>query len=122
MKKNQAKNENHSEPTTELPVVVALIVAFFGVLAMLIVDHGPWSRPKAVSQLKLWIDVLAFQHGLRSNGQRELLTGRSALNCVIRVGSHRSVSTSFSNGLQGFRRYVVAAALFSDRHKQFQVA
>jgi hypothetical protein len=27
------------------PVVVAVAVAIFGVLAMLIVDHGPWSRP-----------------------------------------------------------------------------
>jgi len=28
------------------PVVVATAVACFGVLAMLIVDHGPWSRPE----------------------------------------------------------------------------
>jgi hypothetical protein len=28
------------------PVVVAMAVAGFGVLAMLIVDHGPWSRPQ----------------------------------------------------------------------------
>jgi hypothetical protein len=27
------------------PVMFALAVAIFGVLAMLIVDHGPWSRP-----------------------------------------------------------------------------
>jgi hypothetical protein len=27
------------------PVMVALAVAIFGVLAMLLVDHGPWSRP-----------------------------------------------------------------------------
>jgi hypothetical protein len=27
------------------PVVVAVAVAVFGVLAMLVVDHGPWSRP-----------------------------------------------------------------------------
>jgi hypothetical protein len=26
-------------------VVAALAVAMFGVLAMLIVDHGPWNRP-----------------------------------------------------------------------------
>jgi hypothetical protein len=27
------------------PVYVALAVAIFGILAMLIVDHGPWTRP-----------------------------------------------------------------------------
>jgi hypothetical protein len=27
------------------PVMVALAVAIFGVLAMVMVDHGPWSRP-----------------------------------------------------------------------------
>jgi hypothetical protein len=27
------------------PVAIALAVAIFGVLAMLIVDHGPWNRP-----------------------------------------------------------------------------
>ena len=27
------------------PVMFALAVAIFGVLAMLIVDHGPWSHP-----------------------------------------------------------------------------
>jgi hypothetical protein len=28
------------------PVVIAIAVAVLSVLAMLIVDHGPWSRPK----------------------------------------------------------------------------
>jgi hypothetical protein len=28
------------------PVVIAIAVAVFGVLAMLIVDHGPWTRPR----------------------------------------------------------------------------
>jgi hypothetical protein len=27
------------------PVMFAMAVAIFGVLAMLLVDHGPWSRP-----------------------------------------------------------------------------
>jgi|1185.fasta_scaffold600245_1 hypothetical protein len=27
------------------PVVIAIAVAVFGVLGMLLVDHGPWSRP-----------------------------------------------------------------------------
>ena len=29
------------------PVWVALGVAIFGLLAMLVVDHGPWARPHA---------------------------------------------------------------------------
>ena len=28
------------------PVLVALAVAIFGVLGILIVDHGPWNKPK----------------------------------------------------------------------------
>jgi hypothetical protein len=28
------------------PLVVAMIVAVLGILGMLVVDHGPWSKPK----------------------------------------------------------------------------
>jgi hypothetical protein len=38
-------NEDHSKRGIGSPVVFALAVAVFGVLAMLIVDHGPWSKP-----------------------------------------------------------------------------
>lgn len=27
------------------PVYIALAIAIFGILAMLLVDHGPWTRP-----------------------------------------------------------------------------
>ena len=37
--------ENHSNRIGVHPVMVAFAVAIFGMLAMLIVDHGPWSRP-----------------------------------------------------------------------------
>jgi hypothetical protein len=37
--------DNHSKRTGVHPVVVALAIAIFGVLAMLAVDHGPWSHP-----------------------------------------------------------------------------
>jgi hypothetical protein len=37
--------ENHSKRAGLQPVAVALAVAFFGLLAMLMVDHGPWNRP-----------------------------------------------------------------------------
>jgi hypothetical protein len=41
-----ARNERRSfEKKDRQPVVFALAVAVFGVLAMLIVDHGPWSKP-----------------------------------------------------------------------------
>jgi len=38
--------KNHWKRLLGHPVVIALAVAVFGVLAMLIVDHGPWTRPK----------------------------------------------------------------------------
>jgi hypothetical protein len=38
-------NDNHSKRGIRGAVVIALVVAVFGVLAMLIVDHGLWSRP-----------------------------------------------------------------------------
>jgi hypothetical protein len=38
--------KDHSKETTRSPVVWALAVAIFGILAMLIVDHGPWNRPR----------------------------------------------------------------------------
>lgn len=31
------------------PVWVALAIAVFGIVAMLLVDHGPWARPQAQS-------------------------------------------------------------------------
>ena len=37
--------DNHSKRTSVHPVVVALAIAIFGMLAMLMVDHGPWDRP-----------------------------------------------------------------------------
>ena len=45
-------NRNHSGNTVRFggmfrrPPVIALAFAIFGVLAMLIVEHGPWNRPK----------------------------------------------------------------------------
>jgi hypothetical protein len=36
--------ESHSKQRGVGPVWIALAIAIFGVLAMLIVDHGPWSR------------------------------------------------------------------------------
>jgi hypothetical protein len=38
--------KNHWKRTLGRPVVIATAVAVLGVLAMLIVDHGPWSSPK----------------------------------------------------------------------------
>jgi hypothetical protein len=42
-------DSSHSKRTVRTPVVVAAAVAFFGVMAMLVVDHGPWSRPHVQS-------------------------------------------------------------------------
>jgi hypothetical protein len=46
MQENSSRDEDRSKRSAELPVVIALVVAIFGLLAMLIVDHGPWSRSK----------------------------------------------------------------------------
>jgi hypothetical protein len=43
--------ENHSKRTGVHPVMVALAVAILGALAMLIVDHGPWSRPAQTAEV-----------------------------------------------------------------------
>ena len=37
--------KNHWKRMLGHPVAIAIAVAVFGVLAMLIVDHGPWSKP-----------------------------------------------------------------------------
>jgi hypothetical protein len=42
----RAINEDHLKRRIGRPVVFALAVAVFGVLAMLIVDHGPWSKSR----------------------------------------------------------------------------
>lgn len=46
MQQNRAENEGHARAGRRGPLMVAIVVAVFGVLAMLIVDHGPWSRPQ----------------------------------------------------------------------------
>ena len=38
--------KHHLKRTLGRPVVIAMAVAVLGMLAMLIVDHGPWSRPQ----------------------------------------------------------------------------
>jgi hypothetical protein len=35
------------QPSKRTPLVVASAVAAFGVLGMLVVDHGPWNKPNA---------------------------------------------------------------------------
>ena len=38
---------DHARHIGVRPVLVALVVAILGILAMLVVDHGPWSHPHA---------------------------------------------------------------------------
>jgi hypothetical protein len=45
MKKNRS-SKDHRKQRAGNPVLIASAVAVFGVLAMLIVDHGPWNKPK----------------------------------------------------------------------------
>jgi hypothetical protein len=46
MNMRQTKKRVQSKRTLPRPLMIALAVAIFGVLGMLIVDHGPWNRPK----------------------------------------------------------------------------
>jgi hypothetical protein len=43
-KQDHAK-QDHAKHGGVQPVWVALAIAIFGLLAMLVVDHGPWSHP-----------------------------------------------------------------------------
>ena len=36
---------DHTNHKGVRPAMVALAIAVFGILAMLLVDHGPWTRP-----------------------------------------------------------------------------
>lgn len=38
---------DHARHIGVWPVLVALAIAIFGIVAMLVIDHGPWSRPQA---------------------------------------------------------------------------
>jgi hypothetical protein len=40
---------DHAKRYGVRPVSVALAIAVFGLLAMLMVDHGPWAHPQAQS-------------------------------------------------------------------------
>ena len=40
-----ANTEDHFGRRARSPLLFALAVAVFGLLSMLIVDHGPWNRP-----------------------------------------------------------------------------
>lgn len=37
--------QDHAKRSGVQPVRVALAIAIFGILAMLVVDHGPWNHP-----------------------------------------------------------------------------
>ncbi len=38
---------DHARHIGVRPVIVALAIAILGIMAMLVVDHGPWSHPHA---------------------------------------------------------------------------
>jgi hypothetical protein len=45
MAKDHSK-ENHAQRHGGVPLAVAIAIAILGVLGILIVDHGPWNKPK----------------------------------------------------------------------------
>src|SRR6266481_7075120 len=38
--------EKHAKRNGGLPLVIAIAVAILGILGVLIVDHGPWNKPR----------------------------------------------------------------------------
>jgi hypothetical protein len=46
MNKRQTEKGVQSKRTPPSPLMIALAIAIVGVLGMLIVDYGPWNRPK----------------------------------------------------------------------------
>jgi hypothetical protein len=46
MAEARPKAKDRLESEARDPAKIALAVAIFGVVAMLVVDHGPWSKPK----------------------------------------------------------------------------
>ena len=46
LQQNRANGGSHSRATRRGPLIVAVAVAVFGLLAMLIVDHGPFSQSR----------------------------------------------------------------------------
>ena len=44
--RKHSSDRSHSNWMLDRPVTAAMAVAVFGVLAMLVVDHGPWNRPQ----------------------------------------------------------------------------
>ena len=42
----QDRFENSATRTPRRPVMIAIAVATFGLVGMLVVDHGPWSKPQ----------------------------------------------------------------------------
>ena len=45
MVRNYSK-ENPSKRSAGMPLAATIVIALLGVLGMLIVDHGPWNKPK----------------------------------------------------------------------------
>jgi hypothetical protein len=43
---NDHSSENHLSRSGGTPLVAAIAIAVLGVLGILIVDHGPWNKPK----------------------------------------------------------------------------
>ena len=48
MQQDHSSNKSDWKRMLDGPVVIAMAVVAFGVLGMLIVDHGPWNRPNKV--------------------------------------------------------------------------
>ncbi len=42
---SQAPHKGSATQQRRMPMIASIVIAALGVLAMLVVDHGPWNRP-----------------------------------------------------------------------------
>lgn len=65
LKQGSANPMNSNHPQRKLgPVVGAMIVAGLGLLSLLLVDHGPWNRPRAQSPEVVYTTTAAAAHAV----------------------------------------------------------
>jgi hypothetical protein len=56
--------DRHHPRRKFVPIVGAMIVAIFGLISLLLVDHGPWNQPHAVGSENVYATTAAAAHAV----------------------------------------------------------